>query len=92
MTKQEKQNQNAKILAYFAEKRKQDPRGYGLFLLKCAYLEVRDYATSKACRRDELRFMASQLSERIKEVAQRYSLSIEEIRGFFAKNNFVLSF
>lgn len=89
MTKQER---NDAIYRHLMESRKRDPKHYGLSSIAVAYEDVRNYAKSEGCDREELKYLAQRLTMRIREVAKNFGLSGEEIRTFFAQKNYSLSF
>lgn len=83
---------SAKIYAKLMESRKRDPKHYGLSCIAVAYEDVRNYANSKQCDRKELRILVDRFTMRMREAAKVYGLSSADIREYFARHNYSLSF
>ena len=89
MTKKE---QNDAIYRHLMESRKRDPKHYGLTSIAVAYEDVRNYANSKQCDRKELKYLVERFAMRMREIAHRYGLTSMEVKEYFARNNYSLSF
>lgn len=89
MTKKER---NDAIYKHLKASREKDPKHYGLNCLAVSYEDVRNYAKSEGCDREELKYLAQRLTMRIREVAENFGLSSAEIKAFFAQKNYSLSF
>lgn len=89
MTKKE---QNDAIYRKLMESRKRDPKHYGLSSIAVVYEDVRNYANSKQCDRNELKYQVERFTMRMREIAKCYGLSRKEIREYFARHNYSLSF
>ena len=87
-----KKEQNDAIYRHLMESRKRDPKHYGLSSIAVAYEDVRNYAHSKQCDRNELKYQVERFTMRMREIAGRYGLSGQEVREYFARNNYSLSF
>lgn len=57
-----------------------------------AYEELRNYAQCKTMDRRELSARVGELNARIRTLCARHGLSGEEVRAYFQRNNYVLSF
>lgn len=89
MTKKE---QNDVVYRHLMESRNRDPKHYGLTSIAVAYEDVRNYANSKQCDRKELKYLVERFAMRMREVASLYGLTGEEVKEYFARNNYSLSF
>ena len=89
MTKKER---NDAIYRKLMEHRKRDPKHYGLTLLGADYEDIRNYAVSAKCVREELAAMVSRFNVRIREVVAMYGITKEELRSYFTFHNYSLSF
>lgn len=57
-----------------------------------AYEELRNYAQCKTMDRRELSARVGELNTRIRTLCARHGLSGDEVRAYFQRNNYVLSF
>ena len=89
MTKKER---NDYLYQKLMESRKRNPKLYGLTCIGVIYEDVRHYANSKSCDRNELNDKVKRLNERIREVVKLYSLTSAEVKEYFAFHNYSLSF
>lgn len=83
---------NAQLYGLLMASRNRDRKHYALSCIAVAYEDVRNYANCKGCNREELRHRANAFSMRMREVVARYGLSGDEVRAYFQRNNYVLSF
>lgn len=89
MTKKER---NDYLYQKLMESRKRNPKHYGLSIIGASYEDVRHYANSKECIKEELKEKVRKLSMRIKEVSAMYSITGAEVRSYFQFHNYSLSF
>lgn len=83
---------NEELYAKLMESRKKDPKHFGLSCIGASYEDVRNYANSKGCDRKELRILVDRFTMRMREAAKVYGLSSADIREYFTRNKYSLSF
>lgn len=83
---------NNEIYTRLMESRKRDPKHYGLSCIAVAFEDVYIYSNNKEKDEEQLRWMISKLSERIKEVMNLYNISIVEIADYFRFHKYSLDF
>lgn len=72
--------------------RTEHPKRFALARIGVAMDDVQNYARTKTCNRAELRTMAAEVSEKIKDLCTRYGVSKKELQAYFALHNYQLSF
>lgn len=92
LSPEEKKRRNDLAYELAMRGKKKDPKGHALASIGVAYEDVRNYKNSKKVDMDELRYRASQFMKRMRELAASYGLTGEEVREYFARNNYSLSF
>ena len=92
LSPEEKKRRNDLAYELAMRGRNKDPKAHALASIGVAYEDVRNYKNSKKMDLDELRWRASRFMERMRELAASYGLTGEEVKEYFARNNYSLSF
>lgn len=92
LSPEEKKRRNDLAYELAMRGRKKDPKSYALAFIGVAYEDVCNYKNSKLVDREELRWRAARFMERMREVASVYGLTGDDVRAYFARNNYSLSF
>ena len=92
LSPEEKKRRNDLAYELAMRGKKKDPKAHALASIGVAYEDVRNYKKSKNMNMGELRWRVSMFMERMREVASLYGLTGEEVKEYFARNNYSLSF
>lgn len=92
LSPEEKKRRNDLAYELAMRGKNKDAKGHALARIGVAYEDVRNYKNSKKVDMDELRYRASQFVKRMRELAASYGLTGDEVREYFARNNYSLSF
>lgn len=92
LTPEEKKRRNEVVYALAMQRRKKDPKAHALGLIGVTYEDIRTYRNSKDVDMKELRLRVTNFVARIKELASVYGLTGNDVRDYFARNNYSLVF
>lgn len=88
------ETENARLYAEIMQTQ-QTPAGrkrIALARIGVHYETIRSYANGKGCNREELAYKVRQLNESIKRLCTMHNVSREELREYFERNHYALSF
>lgn len=83
---------NDRLYQQLMESRRCDPKHFGLAAIGVAYEDVMHYSNSKKVVLEELQYLKEKCLKRMGEVVSRYSLTEADVREYFARNRYSLSF
>lgn len=92
LTPEEKKLRNDLAYELSMRGREKDPKSYALGFIGVAYEDVRNYKNSKNMDLNELRWRADYFMKRMREIAANYGLTGEDVRDYFARNKYSLTF
>ena len=92
LSPEEKKRRNDLAYELAMRGKNKDPKGYALASIGVAYEDVRNYKNSAKMNMEELRWRASEFMKRMRHLAAAYGLTGDEVREYFARRNYSLSF